>query len=262
MVTLNPAEHFRLDHLLGSVSPGKMADLVIIPSPENFEPRLVMCGGKIIFEKGRSVAEPRKAAFPEHMYHTVRVNDFRIPSLPTKGKARVMELVTRLVTRESIIDLENPEEKKDLLKIIALDRVGRGKSFAGLIKGFGLQRGAFGTTMEWDCVDIFIVGWDEQSIETVIGRLKELGGGGVYAIGNEVIAEFHAPLCGILSDKPMEIVREEVRRLEDALKRNGVKWEKPVLTVDTLGTPAIPHLRITHEGYVRLRDWKVLPVEA
>jgi adenine deaminase len=59
----------------------------------------------------------------------------------------------------------------------------------------------------------------------------------------------------------MEIVRDEVRNLESSLKRNGVDWEKPALTVDTLTTPAIPHLRITHEGYVRVRDWKVLPVE-
>jgi len=261
MVTLNPAEHFRLDHLIGSLSPGKMADLVIIPSPEIFKPQLVMCGGKIIFEKGRSVAEPRKVTFPEDMYQTVKVGDFKLPSLPMKGKARAMELVTRLVTKESIIDLEDPEATKDLLMIISIDRLGRGKAFTGFIKGFGLRRGAYGTTMDWDCVDMIVLGQDPRSIETVIGRLEEIGGGGVYAIDNEVVAEFHAPLCGIVSRKPLEIVREEVRHLEDALKRNGVRWEKPVLTVDTLGTPAIPHLRITHQGYVRLKDWKILPVE-
>jgi adenine deaminase len=46
----------------------------------------------------------------------------------------------------------------------------------------------------------------------------------------------------------METVREEVRQVEESLRKNGVKWEKPMLTVDTLGTPAIPHLRITHQG--------------
>jgi adenine deaminase len=58
----------------------------------------------------------------------------------------------------------------------------------------------------------------------------------------------------------MEIVREEVRRLEASLRENGVKWGKPVLTVDTLGTPTLPHLRITHQGYVNVRDRKILPV--
>ena len=61
--------------------------------------------------------------------------------------------------------------------------------------------------------------------------------------------------------KPMEIVRGEVRRLEESLRENGVKWEKPVLTVDTLGIPAIPHLKITHQGYVNVKDRKILSVE-
>jgi len=61
--------------------------------------------------------------------------------------------------------------------------------------------------------------------------------------------------------KPMETVERETKKLEESLKKNGVKWEKPVLTIDTLGTPAIPHLRITHHGYVRLKDRKELPLE-
>jgi len=261
MVTINVAEHFGLDHLIGSLSPGKMADLLIIPSPEDFSPRLVMCDGKIIFRDGKSLAEPKKVFFPDHMFKTVKVSNYRIPSLPTKGKARAMELVSRLVTKESMIDLEKPEESKDVIMILAMDRLGSGKAFMGLLKGFGLERGAYGTTMSWDSPDMIVVGCDTQSMETVIGRLKEIGGGGVYAIGNEVVVEFPAPLCGVASLKPMEIVGEEVKKLETSLRKNGVKWEKPALTVDTLTSPAIPHLRITHNGYVNLRDRRVLSVE-
>jgi adenine deaminase len=95
----------------------------------------------------------------------------------------------------------------------------------------------------------------------VIRRLKEIGGGGVYAIGDEVISEFEAPLCGFYSLEPMEKLNQKVKRLEASLKRNGVRWEKPMLTIDTLGTPAIPHLRMTHHGYVRLKDRTVFPLE-
>ena len=34
MVTINVAEHFHLDHLIGSLSPGKKADILMIPSAE------------------------------------------------------------------------------------------------------------------------------------------------------------------------------------------------------------------------------------
>jgi len=261
MVTLNVAEHFHLDPFIGSLSPAKMADILIIPSPEDFSPQLVMCNGKIIFKDGRAMVEPKKIFFPDHMFHTVKVEGYTFPLLPTKGKVRVMELVTRLVTKENIVDLQDPEESKDLIMAFALDRLGSGKAFMGLLKGFGLRRGAYGSTMCWDMADMIIVGCDSQSMKTAIGRLKEIGGGGVYAIGDEVVAEFPAPLCGIVSLKPMETIREEVKKVEDLLKENGVKWEKPALTIDTLGTPAIPQLRITHNGYVRLRDREILTVE-
>jgi adenine deaminase len=260
MVTINVAEHFHLDHLLGSLSPGRMADILTIPSPDDFSPQWVMCDGKIIHRDGKSLVEPRKVFFPDDMFNTVRIRALTLPSLPKRGYVRAMELVTGLVTKEKIIDLENPEESGDVIMTLALDRLGSERAFMGLLKNFGLQRGAYGTTMSWDMTDLIAVGCDSRSMETVIGRLKEIRGGGVYAIGKEVVAEFPAPLCGIVSLKPMEIVREDVRRLEASLRENGVKWGKPVLTVDTLGTPTRPHLRITHQGYINVKDRKILPV--
>jgi len=261
MVTINVAEHFHLDHLLGSLSPGKMADILIIPSVGEFSPRFVMREGKAIFKDGKATVEPLKTAFPNYMFKSVSIADHTFPPPPDKGKARVMELVTGLVTKEKIVDLENSEGSRDVVMLLALDRVGQGGEFMGLLKGLGLQRGAYGTTMSWDTIDMFIVGCDTHSMETVIRRLKEIGGGGVYAIGDDIVSEFPAPLCGMYSLKPMEILRAEIKKLEESLKQNGVKLEKPVLTIDTLGTPAIPHLRITHHGYVRLRDRAVLGLE-
>jgi adenine deaminase len=281
MVTINVAEHFRLDHLIGSLSPGKMADVLIIPSPDDFLPQLVMCEGKIICRDGKSLVEPKKVSSPRYMFNTVKVSEQMIswltkgvPAISTnlpslagaltkvgKGKVRAIELVTGLVTKERIIDLQNPEESEDTAMLLALNRVEGKGSFMGLLKGFGLQRGAYGTTMSWDTVDLFVVGCDTRSMVTVIRRLKEIGGGGVYAMGDEVITEFSTPLCGFYSLEPMEILNQKVRRLEASLKRNGVRWEKPMLTIDTLGTPAIPHLRMTHHGYVRLKDRAVLPLE-
>ena len=258
MVTLNVAEHFRLDHLIGSLAPGRMADIVIIPSRETFLPQFVMCEGRVIFKDGKNMIEPRKVPIPEPMFDTVKIADVSFPPIPRQGKVRVMELVTNLVTKETIVDLENPEKSKDVLMLLAVDRVGGQGSFMGLLKGFGLQRGAYGTTMSWDTVDMLVAGCDVRSMETVIERLKEIRGGGVYAIGNEIVSEVQTPLCGFYSLEPMETLYRKVKHLEESLKKDGVKWETPVLTIDTLGTPAIPHLKITHHGYVRLRDREIL----
>jgi adenine deaminase len=262
MVTLNVAEHFRLDHLIGSLSPGKMADVVAIPSPGEYNPLWVMSEGKIIFKEGKSTVEPGKVLFPDSMFHTVTVQDLPFPPVPLKGTARVMELVSRLVTKEEIIDLEDQEASKGVIPIVAIDRLAGSGSFMGLLKGFGLRKGAVGTTMAWDTTDLLVAGCDATSMRTAVDRLKEIGGGAVYAIEKEVIAEFPAPLCGVISLKPMTVMGEEMRGVENALQKNGVKWERPVLTLDTLSSAAIPQLRITHRGYVRLKDRRLLPLEA
>jgi adenine deaminase len=258
MVTVNVAEHFRLDHMIGSLSPGRMADVVIIPSPEDFTPRLVMREGKTLFRNGRLVVEPRSVVYPEWMFHTVNPPGGPLPVPPERGKVRAMELVTRLVTQERIVDLGDPEGSKDVLMVLAADRTGGEGSFLGLLKGFGLRRGACGSTMCWDTGDMIVIGCDIASMETVIGRLREIGGGATYAVGREIVAEFPAPLCGMVSLKPMDELRDGIRGIEEALRCNGVPWEKCLLTIDTLSTAAIPHVRITHHGYVRLRDRAVL----
>ena len=171
-----------------------------------------------------------------------------------------MELVSNLVTQERVINLENRKESKDVLMLLAVDRIGKGETL-GFLKGFGLRRGAYGSTMSWDTVDMIVVGCDTKSMETVIKRLKEIGGGGVYAIGERVVAEFPAPLGGLLSLKPMETIRDEIKGLERSLRKDGAKWEKNILTIDVPSTAAIPHLRITHHGYVRLKDRKELSLE-
>lgn len=261
MVTLNPAEHFGLDSVIGSLAPGRFADCVLIPSPKEYDPRLVMVGGKVVSRDGELLVEPRKVSFPEGFFHTVNppMGPIELPNL--QGRARVMELVTRLVTRERILDLDEPGIRDGLNWVMAADRLGSGKAFIGLLKGFGLSRGACGSTMCWDTADMMVVGCDPKSMETVAGRLKELGGGAAYAIGGDIVAEYPAPICGIISQDTMGLLGHRIRRIEEALAREGVPWEKSLLTIDTLATEAIPHLRITHRGYVRLKDRALLGLE-
>ncbi len=186
MVTLNAAEHFRLDDRIGALAPGRMADIVVIPSPGEFSPQIVLCEGKMIYRDGRILAPPRRAPFPGNLLDTVNVQPFTFPSLPSRGKVRAIQLVTNLVTQESIIDLDEPGASKDLLMVLAVNRLGKEGSFLGFIRGFGLKEGALGSTQNWDTGDMVVVGCDPLSMITVIERLKEIHGGYVYAISKDV----------------------------------------------------------------------------
>jgi adenine deaminase len=261
MVTLNPAEHFGLETQVGSLAHGRWADWVIIPSPRDYRPVMVGVAGRPVYQEGRLLAEPRRVEFPQEFQLSVNPpsGPIRLPDL--RGRVRVMELITRLVTRELIVDLQEPGARDDLLWIMAADRLGGGGVFVGLLKGFGLSMGACGSTMCWDTGDLLAVGCDEASMQTVVGRLKELGGGAVYAVGSQVVAEYPAPICGMVSQETMPVLRARIRKIEDAMARAGVSWDKSLLTIDTLATAAIPHLRITHRGYVRLKDRALLGLD-
>jgi len=195
MVTINVAEHFRLDHKLGSLSPGKAADIVFIPSPLEYEPQRILIGGRKVFAEGKSLVEPRRVEFPEALFTTMNISGYQLDEPQKRGRCRAMELVNRLVTREKVIDFENPEEAADVLYCVALDRTGGKQSFTGFLQGFGLKQGACGTTSSWDTVDMICAGVDMVSIRTVIERLKEIGGGAVFAVG--VLPEAAVVVVGV-----------------------------------------------------------------
>jgi adenine deaminase len=264
MVTINVAEHFRVDHLVGSLAPGRWADLVLIPSRGDFRPQLVMCRGRVVFELGRATAEPAAVRLPAEAARGVRPRLGPL-AIPRCGRVRALELVSRLVTREAMVDLDERDVAvrlgEDLVLVLAVDRKGSGGSFLGLLAGYGLRRGACATSLTWDTTDCVAVAAEERSLRTALGRLEEIGGGAVYAVGETVVAEIAAPVYGLMSRDPLPVVVEQFRTLERKLAENGVPWERPLLSLDTLTTAAIPHLRLSRLGYVRLRDGSIVGLE-
>lgn len=223
-----------------------------------------MVGGRKVAERGRALVAPRPVTVAPGLLRTLTLDPDRAlaaagPPPPTDVPVRVIEYVSNLVTREAAL---TPAEslESDLMPVLALDRTGGDRAFWGFLKGLGLREGAFATSTAWDTPDLLVVGRDAASVRTALRRLVELGGGVVYALGDQVVAESAAPVCAVATLEPAERVCADLRGVTAALRAAGIAWEDPILAVDTLTTPAIPHLRITHRGYVRLKDRTVLPL--
>lgn len=295
MVTINAAEHFGLDSLLGLIAPGRFADLVVIPSAGDYRPQMVLCEGRIIAENGAPRVEAQRNEFPAEFSDTIRTAppdlvrlEGELRAVAAQGRLRCMEYASRLVTKETILEGPSlalaggapaggefagrarrgeqsgpePWAELGLNLILATDRLAARGSFLGLVRGYGLRRGAVGSSMCWDTGDIFVIGCGLASIEAVLDRLSAMRGGAVFAEGPQVVAEWAAPICGLISEDSMEDVAESMRAMDAALAAAGVPWENPILSLVTLGTPAIPFFRITHRGYVRLKDRALLGVAA
>ena len=273
MATLNIAEHFSLDGLLGGIAPGKYADMLVIPDIKTIDARYVISMGKVVAKDGEVLIAPRKPVYAMSSRHTVNLpgefkpEDFLISVAGgvSSLKVRVIDQVTELVTKELHLDLPvrdgeiKADRSIDIVKVAAIDRTHNpGKKFVGLLRGWHMQAGAFATSGVWDASDIVCVGVGDADMALAVNRIRELQGGIVVVQGGKIVAEIPLPIFGVISDLPMESLVDGMEAIEAALKVLGVRLSNPCLTILTLTTPAIPYLRICEEGLVNLKEGKTL----
>lgn len=268
MATLNVAEHFGLDHVLGGIAPGRFADMLIWPDEKTATPETVISNGKIVAKNGKPCVAPRQHEFTPKSRTTIRLEtalspeDFALRP-ETDGPeigARVIHMVTDLVTKEVHLTLPvihgavRPDPADDLIKVAAIDRTHTpGRMFIGLLHGFGLRRGAMAASCAWDTSDIIVAGADEGDMAACVNRIRQLQGGMVVCAEGKAIAEIPLPVFGIVSTSPMEELAAKSKALTEAAASLGCRFPNPFLSLITLTGAAIPFFRICEEGLVDFR---------
>lgn len=273
MATLNVAEHFGLDHSIGGIAPGKIADMVIIPNPETITAECVISNGRIIARNGQISTPPRIHTYSQKSMDTVTLpkqlepDDFKILVTRSKDQAqhsqkvRIIEMITDLVTRETVEELPvnngeiSIDSNKNLLKISAIDRTQNpGKKFTGFIKGFGLTSGTVACSASWDTSCIIAIGSNDADMALAVNRIHQLKGGIVICNNNKILSELALPVFGIISEMPMKDIAEHLEKINAMLEKLGVNFPNPILTLSTLTGAAIPYLRICEQGLVNLKN--------
>jgi len=271
MATLNVAEHFGLDALVGGIAPAKHADMLIIPDPGTIVPDVVISRGRVVAENGKILAHPRRHVFSEqslasvHIPEPLKPADFAIrpPGDAPFVRVRVIDLVTELVTQELQIKMPVAggeilaDTGKDIIKVAAIDRVHEpGKRFVGLIQGTGMKSGAFASSAAWDSSDIIVVGVSDADMALAVNRIQEMQGGAVVCDGLAVLEELALPVMGIMAQIPVSDMAMQLNAIRAAIGGLGVHFSDPLLTLVTLTGAAIPYLRICDEGLVNLKNGK------
>ena len=275
MTTLNVAEHFSLDHLIGGIAPGRYADLAIIPDIDRIDAEVVISNGRIIVQNGNILIPPRKHSFSKESLNSIKLSrdlepsDFmiRAPANTENVQIRVISMITDLVTSEEEMNWPvangrlSVDLAKDIVKIAAIDRTHNpGKLFVGLIQGFGLQSGAIACSAAWDTSDIVVVGADDADMAFAVNRIRKLQGGTVACENEKILSELPLPVFGIVSDLPLETIDRQFKDVAKAAKGLGVPFPEPMLSLITLTGSAIPYLRICEEGLVNLKNGTTLPL--
>ncbi|HEY5988643.1 MAG TPA: adenine deaminase, partial [Streptosporangiaceae bacterium] len=271
MATLNTARwHRRYDH--GAIAPGYVADVIAVPDLREFRPARVWKRGRLVASDGAAVPIP-KARAPEWMHDSVRIlavsaADFRIAD---GGPVRVIGVEPGSLTTRALVaepghrnGEATADPDRDLAKVAVIERHrGTGRIGTGFVSGFGLRRGALGSTIAHDAHNLGVVGVDDADMAVAANRLAEIGGGQIAVLNGRVLAELPCPVAGLLSELPFEEVAAGTMRLEAAAHNElGATYPAPFMAMSFLALSVIPELRITDRGLVDVVNFEPVSLRA
>src|SRR5581483_8560861 len=258
MATLNGAEYFGLRHELGSIAPGRLADILFVEDLRAFRPHRVLADGR---EVG---GELPPFAYPAEAYESIRLArplteaDLRVPAAGETARVRAIGVATGSVTTEHVV-VELPvvggevraSAERDVAKLASVERHGGpGTVGLGFVTGLGLRRGAVASSIAHDNHNLLVAGISDADMLFALERLVEAGGGMVAVAGGEVLALVALPIAGLMSDRPVAELAEQTLALERAYAELGSPVENPAMIFSFLSLGVIPALRLTNRGLV------------
>ena len=261
MCTINTARWFKLDDRIGSISPGKCADVVLLKNLEKFEVETVIVDGKTDWAPRADYAHKYPQYGESVRIERIKADDFAM-TLEEAKKVRIIGLIEdELLTEEIIEAISGIDTVRDILKIGVVERHQHsGNIGVGFVKGFGLKSGAVASSIAHDSHNVVVIGTNEADMAFACNRLKEIGGGIVVCDGNEVKSELALPIAGLMSDKAFDYVAQKQRELEEAISELGCKLQAPFITMSFLALPVIPKLKITDKGLVDVERREIVDV--
>ncbi|MEM9341863.1 MAG: adenine deaminase [Pseudomonadota bacterium] len=272
MATVNTATHFGLERELGSITPGRRADMILTDHLSDLPVRRVWARGVLVAEDGVCLAECPHIDWPDHARQSVNMkralgaNDFEVaaPEGANRVKAKVIGVVenqapTKALTAELPVADGVVEGDGGVCQIALVERHrATGGVVNGFVSGFGYKgRMAMASTVAHDSHHMIVVGTSRDDMASAANRLQEVGGGiTVWKDGAE-IALVELPIAGLMSDSPAAQVAAKAERMVEAMAECGCKLNNAYMQHSLLALVVIPELRISDLGLVDVTTFEL-----
>ena len=266
MATLNPSEYFHL-HDRGAIAPARRADLVAFSDLQAPRAEMVFRDGKLVAQDGQVIPwdRPRPAPVVRSSMNVDLANThLRIEA--NGRRVRCIGIIPdQVVTEHLILEMPNrdgeivTEPEQDVLKIAVIERhLATGNVGLGFVKGMGLRKGAIASTVAHDHHNIVVTGADDESMMTAVQATVAIRGGMTVAYDDTVLAQLPLPIAGLMSDQPIETVRQQMDEVLAAARQLGSPLRDPFMTLSFLALPVIPSLKLTDHGLVDVDRFELI----
>lgn len=264
MATINSAEAYRIDHLVGSISPGRIADILFVDDINSFNVETVITNGKLVAQNGKlcyDLKAPERSSIltSQLKCKMTTKEDFEYKVDMKAGKAKVLSMDVKgpfvRKRRDVVLEVKDnivqPDIKEDVLMVSVLERFGRnGNKSLAFCSGWKLKKGAMASSAAPDDNNIIVMGANAEDMSVAVNHLIQNGGGQVVVADGKVIEFLPLPVGGIASDlEPAEIARLE-KIINKAANELGCDLPEPLMYMFFLPITAIPDYAITDVGPV------------
>ena len=273
MATVNCAEIYRIDHLVGSIAPGHIADILLVDKPETFNVKKVIANGQLVAVNQKMIMDLRPPRRSRSLTHTFHVNNIKPRELTVKAphlsRVRVLSMkisddVPFVRKRRDIeLDVKNgvvrPDSEQDALYVSVVERYGKTNHRpVAFISGFGLKAGAMASSSSPDDNNILCIGTGSEDMARAINHIIRKRGGQVVVKDDKVQEFLPLPIGGIVADLEPEEMSKSEMALDDAARSLGCRFSKPFMHMIFLSITAIPDYAITDRGLVDYLALKVV----
>lgn len=269
MASLNTAEYFGIKDL-GAIAPGYQADMLVVRNLDTLEIEKVFKKGRLVSENGK-IKDGAVKDYAGKLPLSMNVVNLSPEAFALKAggkKARAIEVIPHeILTKTAIVQVKEKngyvqaDIENDVLKISVVERHhGTGNIAKGLVKGFGLKRGAIASSVSHDSHDIIVVGTNEKDMYTAVSEIVKNGGGITAALDGKIIESLALPVAGLMSEESGLFVREKVKALYAAAEKLGSSIPDPYMAMAFLSLPPLPEIRITDHGVIDAVKFQVTDV--
>ncbi|MBO9412293.1 MULTISPECIES: adenine deaminase [unclassified Ruegeria] len=271
MATINTATHFGLEREIGSITPGRRADIILSSDLTELPIEVVIARGQIVAENGAITVDcphlnwPDSARNTVHLGHALTDTDFEIkaPEGANRVRANVIGVVenqapTKALKAELPIIGGLVEGEGEVCQIALVERHrATGGVTNAFVSGFGYQgRMAMASTVAHDSHHMIVVGTDREQMALAANRLAEVGGGITLFRDGEELALVELPIAGLMSDSPAADVAAKADRMVQAMQDCGCQLNNAYMQHSLLALVVIPELRISDLGLVDVRTFE------